>query len=548
MKIAGDQQSLNNRMKIESVERRTANYKPNIWNYSHLQTLTNKYDEEEYRRQVETLKREVSCIFGQMNDPVAKLELIDCISKLALSHYFEKDISENLNNMVNMNNFVSCVKENLYHTALCFRILRQYGYEISQDVFLCFTDDVGEFKTSAHLDAKPILQLLEASYLGMESECLLDTAHVFAMENLRANHEIFSPVCPLQLSVEWFNVKKHIHVLEKENKTRSMLLQLGKLNFNMAQAQQQKDLKEIVRWWRNFGLSETLIFTRDRVVESFLWAVGVVSEPEHGSLRKWLTKVIMFILIIDDIYDIYGSMEELECFTHVVNRWNHTEIQQLPEAIRRCFFALYDITNDMDLQIQQEKGWNSVLPYLKKGWADFCQALHVEAKWYHTGYTPRLWEYLDNGWISSSGPLLSLVVLFGVGQDITETIDILENNQEIIYYSSLIIRLCNDQGTSTAELERGDAPSSILCYMREANVTEQEARDHIRNIISNLWKKINGLCINGSPNLLQTLVKYIINIARVANFIYQNGDGFSVQDGDTRDQVLSCLIEHFPLI
>lgn len=44
MKIAGDQQSLNNRMKIESVERRTANYKPNIWNYSHLQTLTNKYD------------------------------------------------------------------------------------------------------------------------------------------------------------------------------------------------------------------------------------------------------------------------------------------------------------------------------------------------------------------------------------------------------------------------------------------------------------------------------------------------------------------------
>ncbi|XP_022845588.1 alpha-farnesene synthase-like [Olea europaea var. sylvestris] len=549
MEKSGDQQqSLNGQMKIESVERRNANYKPNIWNYGLLQSLTNKYDDEKYSRQVETLKREVSCIFDEVNDPVAKLELIDCISKLALSHYFEKDIYETLTTMVNTNNIGSFMEENLYATALYFRILRQYGYEISQDVFHCFTDDVGEFKTSLHLDAKPILQLLEASYLGTESECLLDTAQVFATENLSANHEIFSLDCPLHLSVGWFNVKKHIHVLEKENKTRSMLLQLGRLNFNMAQAQQQKVLKEILRWWRDLDLLETLIFTRDRAVESFLWAVGIVSEPQHESLRKWLTIVLVFIMIIDGVYDIYGSIEELECFTRDVNRWNHTEIQQLPEAIRRCFFALYDTTNDMDLQIRHEKGWNSVLSYLKKGWADFCQALHVEAKWYHTGHTPRLWEYLDNGWISSSGPLLSLVVLFGVGEDITKTIEILENNQEIIYHSSLIIRLCNDQATSAAELERGDAPSSIQCYMREANVTEEEARDRIRNIITNSWKKINGLCINGFPNLLQTNVKYIINIARVANYIYQNGDGVSVQDGDTRDQVLSCLIEPFSLI
>ncbi|KAL2473364.1 cineole-1 [Forsythia ovata] len=474
MEISGEQQSFSNQMKIESVERRTANYKPNIWNYCFLQSLKNTYDEEKYRTQAETLKREVSCIFDEEKDPVAKLELIDCISNLALSHYFEKDIYETLNTMVNVNNSGSCMEDNLYRTALYFRILRQYGYAISQDVFHCFTDDVGQFTTSEHLDAKPIFQLLEASYLGMESECLLDTAKVFATENLSANHELFSLPCPLHLSVGWFNVKKYIHVQEKENNNtnKSMLLQLGRLNFNMVQAQQQKDLKEILRW-------------------------------------------------------------------------NPTEIQQLPEAIRRCFCALYDTTNDMDLQIQQVKGWNSVLPYLKKGWADFCKALHVEAKWYHTGYTPRLWEYLDNGWISSSGPLLSIVVLFGVGQDLTETIQILEKNQEIIYYSSLIIRLCNDQGTSTAELERGDAPSSILCYMREANVTEEEAREHIRNIITNLWKKINGLCINGSSNnLLQTLV----NIARVAHFIYQNGDGFSVQDGETRDQVLSCLIEPLPLI
>nr|UNA06918.1 terpene synthase 3 [Jasminum sambac] len=534
---------------IDSIERRNANYKPNIWNYSLLQSLTNNYNEEKYGRQVEILKMEVSCIFEEVKDPLAKLELIDCIGKLALSHYFERDIYKTLNMMVkNSNNFITCMKENLHLTALYFRILRTYGYEISQDVFLCFTNGMGQFTTSPDVGSKHILQLLEASYHGMESEFLLDQAQVFATKNLMITAKN-SLICPLHLSVEWFNVKRHIHAHEKENKTKSTLLQLGRLNFNISQAQQQQDLKEILRWWNQLDLSETLTFTRNRVVESFLWSVGVASDTQHASVRKSLTKVIMFVLIIDDVYDIYGSMEELECFTRAVNRWEYAEVEQLPEAIRRCFWALQDTTYDIDLQIQQEKGWPSVLPYLTKRWADFCGALHVEAKWYQTGYTPRLWEYLSNGWISSSGPLLSLVVLLGLpGRDVAETIELLEENQEIIYYASLIIRLCNDQGTSTAELERGDAPSSILCYMREANVTEEEAREHIRKIIGNLWKKINGLCVKGCPNLFQTPIKHIVNTARVANFIYQKGDGFSVPDGDTKNQVLSCLIEPFLLV
>lgn len=51
-----------------------------------------------------------------------------------------------------------------------------------------------------------------------------------------------------------------------------------------------------------------------------MWAVGVAYEPQHGSLRKWLTKAILLVLIIDDVYDIYGSMDELEQFSIAVER------------------------------------------------------------------------------------------------------------------------------------------------------------------------------------------------------------------------------------
>lgn len=61
-------------------------------------------------------------------------------------------------------------------------------------------------------------------------------------------------------------------------------------------------------------------FARDRIVECYLSAVGVAFEPKYENFRKWLAKAIKLILIIDDVYDIYGTLHELELFTSAVER------------------------------------------------------------------------------------------------------------------------------------------------------------------------------------------------------------------------------------
>lgn len=73
----------------------------------------------------------------------------------------------------------------------------------------------------------------------------------------------------------------------------------------------------------------------------------------------------------------------------------------------------------------------------------------MEAKWYNKGYTPTLEEYLGNAWISSSVSLLSAHAIFlAAPHDVKEDMtDFLEKNQELVYSSSLILRLCNDLGT-----------------------------------------------------------------------------------------------------
>lgn len=74
------------------------------------------------------------------------------------------------------------------------------------------------------------------------------------------------------------------------------------------------------RWWVNLGIKQKLSFSRDRMVESFMFAGGVAFEPHYTNLRKWLSKVIKLILVVDDVYDVYGSLEELECFTKAIDR------------------------------------------------------------------------------------------------------------------------------------------------------------------------------------------------------------------------------------
>lgn len=69
------------------------------------------------------------------------LELIDDIQRLGLSYHFEKDIKRALDRLflpVNGANLMANEKTSVHVTALCFRLCRQHGYEVSQGTIFLF--------------------------------------------------------------------------------------------------------------------------------------------------------------------------------------------------------------------------------------------------------------------------------------------------------------------------------------------------------------------------------------------------------------------------
>jgi len=64
-------------------------------------------------------------------------------------------------------------------------------------------------------------------------------------------------------------------------------------------------------------------------VECFFFAAGIVSDPKLGYCREEITKVCNLITTLDDVYDIYGSMDELILFTDAIDKSAYSTVTYL---------------------------------------------------------------------------------------------------------------------------------------------------------------------------------------------------------------------------
>ena len=67
-------------------------------------------------------------------------------------------------------------------------------------------------------------------------------------------------------------------------------------------------------------LATNMSYARDRLVECYFWILGIYFEPQYAVKRKLLAKVISITSIMDDIYDVHGTFEELQLLTQAIER------------------------------------------------------------------------------------------------------------------------------------------------------------------------------------------------------------------------------------
>ncbi|TYG96191.1 hypothetical protein ES288_A11G329000v1 [Gossypium darwinii] len=539
---------------MSNQKRPTAKFHPSVWGDIFLSSPTTNVDART-KLQHEELKEEVRRMIKVVMDDelLYKLRLIDTIKRLGVSYHFEREIEEVLLNIYEHD----YKDDQTLETTLQFRLLRENGLGVPCEWFNKFKDDEGNFNMSLTSDVKGLLELYEASYLRVHGEDILEEALGFTTTHLglaKAAGTIEYPLSalvshalyqPIRKGLSRLEARRFISFYQDDASHNKTLLKFAELDFNLLQILHKEELSKISRWKNGLDLATKLPFARDRLVEGYLWILGMYFEPQYSLAREILAKTIVMITLMDDIYDAYGTLEELQLLTNAVQRLDADYINQLPEYMKSFYEPLLDFYREMEeAMIKQGKSYR--VKYAKEIFKQVNESYFVEVKWCNENYIPTMEEYMRNAVVSFGYIMATIVSFVGMGDFVTPEIFIwASNNPKITYASSIVGRLMDDVASHKFEQERGHCASAVECYMRERAVSEEEACSELKKQVENAWKDINQELIFSeiSKVIPGSVLTRILNLTRVIDFLYKNGDGYTHVGKNTKDGITSLLID-----
>ncbi|KAK8489707.1 hypothetical protein V6N11_014355 [Hibiscus sabdariffa] len=538
------------------INRRSANFHPSIWGDIFLSSPSQMKIDPETRQEYEQLKQEINKLLMVATDePSHKLHLIDTIKRLGVSYHFEKEMEDSLHDIYHRYN----ADQSLQDTSLRFRLLRENGFNVPSEIFNEFKDDKGKFNMSLTGDVEGLLELYEASHLHVHGEHILEEALAFTTTHLKIaqgdaiQHPLSARVShalnrPIRKSLPRLEARHFISLYQQDDSHDRTLLKFAKLDFNFLQNLHKEELCKISRWWKDLDFETKLPFARNRLVEGYFWILGVYFEPQYSFAREVLTKAIAMASTMDDIYDVHGTFEELQLLTNAIERWDTDCFDRLPKYMQFFYKALLDLYEEME-KVMTKQGKSYRVQYAKEAMKQLSQAYFVEAKWYNENYVPTIEEYMQNALVSAGYIMVTITSFVGMEDIVTEdTFNWASNNPKIVRASSIIARLMDDIVSHKFEQERGHVASAIECHTKQHGVSEEDACKELKKQVENAWKDINEeLLIKPTAAAPLPVLTRILNLARVMDFLYREGDGYTHVGNVVKTGIASLLIHQVPI-
>ncbi|CAJ1936260.1 unnamed protein product [Sphenostylis stenocarpa] len=469
---------------------------------------------------VEVVKNEFWNTVGESS--FKGLYMIDAMQRLNIDYHFQEEIEALLRKQhVNSSIIGTGYGYDIHDIALRFRLLRQQGYFVPADVFDKFTNKEGKFKPELSENIKGMVSIYEASQLGIAGEDVLAEAEQFSGKLLKEKVDCIDShgskfvrrtlEHPFHKSLPMFTARTFLGDFHAKN-TWISLKEVANVDFSLRQCSYHREISQISTWWSGLGLAKELMYARNQPLKWYIWSLACFSDPTLSEERVELTKPISLIYIIDDIFDVYGTLDELTLFTEAVCRWDITAIEQLPDYMRTCFRVLHNLTNEISSK-----------------WKILCKAFLVEAKWFGSGKLPSAEEYLKNGTVSSGMHIVMVHAFFLLGHGLTEeNVQIIDRIPDITSSLATILRLWDDLGNAQDENQQGKDGSYVNCLMMDhPEYTMRMARERVMSEISDAWKTLNQECLFGK-HFHSTFTKASLNLARMVPLMYSYDDKHSL--------------------
>uniref|UniRef100_I1PK98 Terpene synthase metal-binding domain-containing protein n=2 Tax=Oryza glaberrima TaxID=4538 RepID=I1PK98_ORYGL len=277
---------------------------------------------------------------------------------------------------------------------------------------------------------------------------------------------------------------------QRESGNIPILLELAKLDFNLLQHIHLEELKAISGWWKDLCGYMELSYVRDRVIEAYTWSYMSFYEESFAWTRMFLAKIIALTTVMDDTYDTHATIEESRLLNTAIQRWDKSATSILPEYLKKYYNKL--LTNFEEFEDQVTVNEKYQVSYTKQEFQKQSTYYLQEAEWSNQKHKPSFKDQVAMSTKSSAVHLMCVASMVGWGNAmVTEAFEWTACGNDAVIACAKIGRFMNDIAGFKRGKNKGDAASSVECYMNENGVTSDVAFAKIDSLVEDEWRTTN---------------------------------------------------------
>ncbi|CAL5402490.1 unnamed protein product [Camellia sinensis] len=469
-------------------------------------------------------------------DIYARLCMVDSLESLGIERHFRQEIKSVLDETYRE-------EEIFLDTATCamaFRILRLNGYDVSSDPLTQITKGKHEssFLSGHQKEIGDALELCRASQIIIfPDESALEKQHSWSSHFLKQ---------------KLYNCTIHAHGLDKfvsqeihrtlqcrysSNIRNEDFLTLAVEDFNICQSIHCEELKYLESSWVVENRLDKLKFARQKTAYCYFSAAASLFSPELSDARISWAKNGILTTVVDDFFDVGGSIEELENLIQLVekccamnHRWDvDVAVDCCSEHVEIIFSALQSTISEIGAKAFTIQG-RSVTSHIIDIWLSLMNSTLREAKWVCDKSVPTRDAYMTNGFVSFAlGPIV-LPALYLVGPVLSEEVVCSSEYQNLYKVVSTFGRLLNDIHSFERESKEGKL-NVVSLYMVDGSggtVTAEESIKEIKSIIVSQRRELLRLVLQEKGSLVPRACKDLFwKMLKVLSLFYMKDDGFT---------------------
>ncbi|KAF3545960.1 hypothetical protein DY000_02004218 [Brassica cretica] len=489
-----------------------------------------------------------------------KIRIIHLLISLGISHYFDKEIEEILDQAFGKLNDIIAKEDDLETISLMFEVFRLYGHKMSCDAFQRFKGEDGRFKENLAGDVRGMLQLYHAAQFGTPSEDIIEEALSFTRNQLECFAVQETSTLPPHLithirnalyrsrchNMEILAAREYVSFYDHEEGHDELLLRFAKLSFNYCRLLYIQEIKTLTKWWKNIDVPSKLPYVRDRIVETYFPAIGVYFEPRYSLGRIIMTKIIIIGVILDDTCDAYGTFPEVKSLIDFLQRWDLGAIEELPGYLRIVARTLLETMGDIEREMKP-RGRTASVQHTIDELKSLGRAYLAISNWARAGHVPTFEKYMEVGMVAAGmDDFASYSFIAMEDCDEKPFFEWLNSKPRIFQALCAMYRVTNDIATYELEMKRGEVANGVNCYMKQHGVTKEETVEEFNKIYRENQKIMMEEFLTTVCVPRQVLMR-CLNISRTFDVMYKEGDGYTEPLGNLKDIITSLFLHPIPL-